>query len=149
MALPSTLPLEILWSERYRNVNQHLLFHPLKVKNVTFRYYLRHCLWGLVGCGALIYNILTDLSNAQVYHSYVPYMPYVAAYLTIGAVAYPFAYCALEASAQKIMSKKSWDRGFSDMGSSRSLFIFVYMFCIAFIIPLIGLYFYIENHKKR
>lgn len=69
--------------------------HP-KVKNVTFRYYLRHCLWGIIGCGSLVYNILTDLNDGKIFPSYVPYMPYVAAYLTIGAVTYPFAYYALE-----------------------------------------------------
>lgn len=129
-------------------MDQHLLFHATKVKNVTFRYYLRHCLWSLVGCGYLVYNILTDLSNGQIYHSYVPYMPYVAAYLTIGAVAYPFAYYALEKSAHKIMSKKSWEEHFSDFGSSRSLFLFVYMFCIIFTAPLLILYFLIQKTSK-
>lgn len=75
---------------------------------MTFRYYLRHCLWGLVGCGSLVYNILTDLKDGKIFPSYIPYIPYVAAYLAIGAVAYPFAYYALEISAQKIIPKKSW-----------------------------------------
>ena len=70
---------------------------------MTFRYYLRHCLWGLVGCGSLVYNILTDLKDGKIFPSYIPYIPYVAAYLAIGAVAYPFAYYALEISAQKII----------------------------------------------
>ncbi|EAQ6121107.1 hypothetical protein DSA95_23395 [Salmonella enterica subsp. enterica serovar Plymouth] len=115
---------------------------------MTFSYYLRHCLWSLVGCGYLVYNILTDLSNGQIYHSYIPYMPYVAAYLTISAVAYPFAYYALEKSAYKIMSKKSWEEYFSDFGSSRSLFLFVYMFCIIFIAPLLILYSFIQKTSK-
>lgn len=117
---------------------------------MTFRYYLRHCLWGLVGCGSLVYNILTDLNDGNIFPSYVPYMPYVAAYLAIGAVVYPFAYYALEVSAQMIMSKKSWDRFFSDTGSSRNLFLFVLMFCILFIAPLLTLYFCIlkKNQNK-
>lgn len=130
-------------------MDQQLLFHATKVKNVTFRYYLRHCLWSLVGCGYLVYNILTDLSNGKIYPSYVPYMPYVAAYLTIGAVAYPFAYYALEKSAHKIMSKKSWYRFFSDTGSSRNLFLFVLMFCILFTAPLLTLYFCISKKESK
>ncbi|STP20828.1 Uncharacterised protein [Escherichia coli] len=90
---------------------------------MTFRYYLRHCLWGLVGCGSLVYNILTDLKDGKIFPSYIPYIPYVAAYLAIGAVAYPFAYYALEISAQKIIPKKSWDRFFSDTGSSRNFIL--------------------------
>lgn len=116
---------------------------------MTFRYYLRHCLWSFVGCGYLVYNILIDLSNGQIYHSYVSHMPYVAAYLTIGAVAYPFAYYVLEMSAQKIMPKKSWDRFFSDTGSSRNLFLFVLMFCLLFIIPLLALYFCISKKQNK
>lgn len=116
---------------------------------MTFRYYLRHCLWGLVGCGSLVYNILTDLKDGKIFPSYVPYIPYVAAYLAIGAVAYPFAYYALETSAQKIIPKKSWDRFFSDTGSSRILFLFVLMFCILFIVSLLALYFCIsKKHNK-
>ncbi len=124
---------------------------------MTFRYYLRHCLWGLVGCGSLVYNILTDLKDGKIFPSYIPYIPYVAAYLAIGAaaylaigaVAYPFAYYALEISAQKIIPKKSWDRFFSDTGSSRNLFLFVLMFCILFIVPLLALYFCIsKKHNK-
>ncbi|HAT3901985.1 TPA: hypothetical protein OPR08_001939 [Citrobacter koseri] len=116
---------------------------------MTFRYYLRHCLWSLVGCGSLVYNILTDLNDGNIFPSYVPYMPYVAAYLAIGAVAYPFAYYALEISAQKIMSKKSWDRFFSDTGSSRNLFLLVLMFCILFIAPLLTLYFCISKKNQN
>ncbi|HBC5665234.1 TPA: hypothetical protein MDF12_004691 [Escherichia coli] len=116
---------------------------------MTFRYYLRHCLWGLVGCGSLVYNILTDLKDGKIFPSYIPYIPYVAAYLAIGAVAYPFAYYALEISAQKIIPKKSWDRFFSDTGSSRNLFLFVLMFCILFIVLLLALYFCIsKKHNK-
>lgn len=120
---------------------------------MTFRYYLRHCLWGLVGCGSLVYNILTDLKDGKIFPSYIPYIPYVAAYLAIGAVAYPFAYYALEISAQKIIPKKSRDRFFSDTGSSRNLFLFVLMFCILFIVPLLVLYFCISkniiNYKPK
>ncbi len=58
---------------------------------MTFRYYLRHCLWSLVGCGSLVYNILTDLKDVKIFPSYV--------------AAYPFAYYALEISAQKIIQK--------------------------------------------
>ena len=102
---------------------------------MTFRYYLRHCLWGLVGCGSLVYNILTDLKDGKIFPSYIPYIPYVAAYLAIGAVAYPFAYYALEISAQKIIP--------------RNLFLFVLMFCILFIVPLLALYFCIsKKHNK-
>ncbi len=64
---------------------------------MTFRYYLRHCLWSLVGCGSLVYNILTDLKDGKIFPSYVLYIPYVAAY--------PFAYYALEISAQKIIQR--------------------------------------------
>ncbi|HAL0699804.1 TPA: hypothetical protein PRP85_000042 [Escherichia coli] len=116
---------------------------------MTFRYYLRHCLWGLVGCGSLVYNILTDLNDGNIFPSYVPYMPYVAAYLAIGAVSYPFAYYTLEISAQNIMSKKSWDRFFSGTGSSRNLFLFVLMFCILFTAVLLILYFYISKKQNK
>ncbi|EBO9655472.1 hypothetical protein JP88_004661 [Salmonella enterica subsp. enterica] len=112
---------------------------------MTFRYYLRHCLWGLGSCGSLVYNILTDLNEGNIFPPYVPYMPYIAAYLTIGAVAYPFAYYALEVSAQRIMTKKSWDRHFSDLGPSRNLFLFVLMLCILFVVPFLILYFFISK----
>lgn len=117
---------------------------------MTFRYYLRHCLWGIIGCGSLVYNILTDLNDGKIFPSYVPYMPYVAAYLTIGAVTYPFAYYALEKSMLKIMSKKSWDRFFSDTGSSRNFFLIVLMFCVSLVIPLLILFFFIsQNHHDK
>lgn len=79
---------------------------------MTFRYYLRHCLWGLVGCDSLVYNILTDLNDGKTFHSYIPislypYIPYIVACLTIDDVAYPLAYYALEYNSIKDNVKKN------------------------------------------
>ncbi|EAV3188096.1 hypothetical protein ZQ65_01455 [Salmonella enterica subsp. enterica serovar Newport] len=116
---------------------------------MTFRYYLRHCLWGLVSCGSLVYNILTDLNDGEIFPSYVPYMPYVAAYLMIGAISYPFAYYVVETTISKKISKQAWERNFSDIGASWSVFIFVCIFCILFNIPLLALYFYIAKNTGK
>lgn len=76
-------------------------------------------------------------------------MPYVATYLTIGAITYPFAYYAVEKLLLKIIPHKVWKKGFSDIGSSKNLFLFVYMFCIVFNTPLLALYMCMSKNLKN
>ena len=63
---------------------------------MTIKYYLKHCLWGLIGCGYLTYLILTDLNSGDIYPAYAPYMPYIASYLAVSAVIFPFAFYTTE-----------------------------------------------------
>lgn len=76
---------------------------------MTVTYYLKNCFWGLFGPGFLAYNILNDLQDGLIFPAYIPYMPYVAIYLAIGAVIYPFSFFVLEQLAMKIMKKKRGD----------------------------------------
>lgn len=107
---------------------------------MTLKYYLKYCLWGLVGCGYLVYVILTDLRDGKIFPAYAPYMPYIASYLAIGAVVLPFAFYVSEKLALKIMKKETWDNYFGADSTSWGAFIFVYMFCILLSAPLFLLY---------
>ncbi|HDR2890894.1 TPA: hypothetical protein I4G69_001729 [Enterobacter asburiae] len=107
---------------------------------MTLKYYLKYCLWGLVGCGYLVYVILTDLRDGKIFPAYAPYMPYIASYLAIGAVILPFAFYVSEKLALKIMKKETWDNYFGADSPSWGAFIFVYMFCILLSAPLLLLY---------
>lgn len=112
---------------------------------MTLRYYLRHCWWGLLGCGFLVYSILTSLYNGTVYPTYVPYIPYVAAYMTIGGLTYPYLYYTVEKLSLKVMSEKGWARHFSDGGSSRNFFLIIYMCCLLLTFPLLAIYFFLPK----
>ncbi len=114
---------------------------------LTLRYYLRHCWWGLFGCGFLVYSILTSLYGGTVYPDYVPYIPYVAAYLTVGGLTYPYTYYAVEKLFLKIMSEKTWEKVFGDT-CYRNLFLFIYMLCILLTLPLLILYFLLPKPVK-
>jgi len=114
---------------------------------MTVTYYLKNCFWGLFGPGFLAYNILNDLQDGLIFPAYIPYMPYVAIYLAIGAVIYPFSFFVLEQLAMKIMKKETWRYYFTFDGRSRGLFIFSYMLCALLSIPLFMLYPIIN--KKR
>lgn len=103
---------------------------------MTLKYYLRHCLWGVCGNGYLIYFIVSDMCDGRIYPPYIPYMPYAVAYLVFGAVVYPFAYRVSEEMALRIMSKGFWDNHFGEESSPWGMFIFVFLFCMLFSVPL-------------
>ncbi|MCC2919090.1 hypothetical protein [Enterobacter hormaechei] len=107
---------------------------------MTLKYYLKYCLWGLVGCGYLVYLILTGLREGKILPAYAPYMPYIATYLAIGAVILPFAFYVLEQLSLKIMKKETWDNHFGADSPSWCAFVFVYLLCILLSIPLLLLY---------
>lgn len=69
---------------------------------MTFKYYLRHCLWGWCGYGYLIYFIVHDMNNGHIFPPYTPYMSVVFAYLFLSATLYPFSYSSSEKLALKI-----------------------------------------------
>lgn len=114
---------------------------------MTIKYYLKHCLWGLVGCGYLSYTIITDLLNGKIFPAYAPYMPYVAAYLSIAAVTYPFAFYVSEKLALKLMKKEAWDNIFGADSPSWGAFIFVYLLCVLLSIPLLILYPFVSKER--
>ncbi|MFX4310924.1 hypothetical protein F8O53_03050 [Enterobacter sp. 63] len=114
---------------------------------MTFKYYLKYCLWGLIGCGYLAYLILTDLRDGKTSPAYAPYMPYIATYLAIGAVILPFSFYVSEQLALKIMKKETWDNHFGADSPSWGAFIFVYLLCILLSIPLLMLYPFTGKHR--
>ncbi len=107
---------------------------------MTLNYYLKKCLWSLTGCGYFVYLILNDLHDGLIFPSYQPYIPYVAAYLVISAVVYPFSFYVSEKLAMMVMKKETWEYYFAFNGPSRNFFIFTYFLCVLFSIPLLMLY---------
>lgn len=114
---------------------------------MTLRFYLKYCIWGFLGCGYLVYMILTKLHDGSVYPPYIPYMPYIAAYLTISAVLFPFAFYASEALALKLMSKDNWDAHFGDNSPSWGAFIFVYIICVLLSVPLFIIFLFVKKNR--
>lgn len=114
---------------------------------MTVKYYLKHCLWGLIGCGYLTYVILTDLHNGDIYPSYEPYMPYIAGYLAISAVIFPFAFYTTEQLALKTMKKETWSNYLGSDSPSWGAFIFVYIFCVLLSVPLFFIYPFINKNR--
>ncbi|MCM8261211.1 hypothetical protein M8U38_24255, partial [Enterobacter hormaechei] len=103
---------------------------------MTIKYYLKHCLWGLIGCGYLTYLILTDLNSGDIYPAYAPYMPYIASYLAVSAVIFPFAFYTTEQLSLKKMKRETWGNYFGSDSPSWGAFIFVYIFCVLLSVPL-------------
>lgn len=114
---------------------------------MTIKYYLRYCLWGFIGCGYLIYTILNDLNEGKIYPAYIPYMPYVAAYLLISALAFPFDFYVFEKITLKVMKKETWNDYFGSNSPSWSAFPIIYLLCVIFSLPLLMCYPFIN--KKR
>ncbi|HBA9748277.1 TPA: hypothetical protein J1414_004706 [Escherichia coli] len=114
---------------------------------MTLKYYIKYFFWGLAGCGYLIYIILTDLYEGKILPAYTPYMPYIAAYLTVSAITLPFSFYVSEQLAMKIMRKESWDNHFGADSPSWSAFIFVYLFCILLSVPLFMLYPFVNKKQ--
>ena len=116
-------------------------------KKMTIKYYLKHCLWGLIGCGYLTYLILTDLNSGDIYPAYAPYMPYIASYLAVSAVIFPFAFYTTEQLSLKKMKKETWGNYFGSDSPSWGAFIFVYIFCVLLSVPLFFIYPFINKNR--
>lgn len=112
---------------------------------MTIKYYFRHCLWGLGGCGYMIYVILNSMHDGKIYPAYVSFMPFIAAYLAIGAVAYPFAFYVTERLSRKVMSAETWNAYCGTDSPSWGAFIFIYLFCVIFVLPLCIIYPFISK----
>lgn len=118
-------------------------------EKLTLKYYFKLCFWGLGGCGSLVYIILADLHDGKIYSSYIPYMPYIAAYLAIGAVAFPFAYFSIKKLALKTLSKQAWGSYFSEDSPSWGAFVFIYLLCVLFVVPLCIVYLFIKETRPE
>lgn len=114
---------------------------------MTAKYYLKKCLWGLIGCGYLTYVILSDLRSGDVYPPYLPYMPYIAGYLAISAIIFPFAFYTAERLALKTMKRETWSNFFGSDSPSWGAFIFVYIFCVLLSVPLLIVYLFINKDR--
>ncbi|QGR09615.1 hypothetical protein CTZ24_24425 (plasmid) [Pantoea phytobeneficialis] len=107
---------------------------------MTGKYYFRHCFWGLIGFGYFVYSILKDLHDGLIFPAYIPYIPYVAIYLSISAVTYPYSLFVTNKLGLMIMKKETWSYFFTVNGPSWNFFIFVYLFCGLLSVPLLILY---------
>ncbi len=112
---------------------------------MTVKYYFRHCFWGFLGFGYLVYSILKDLHDGLIFPAYIPYMPYIATYLAISTVAYPFSLFVMNNLLLMIMKKETWRYYFTLNGPTWNFFIFAYLFCGLFSVPLLMLYPFIRN----
>lgn len=114
---------------------------------MTVKYYLKYCLWGFIGCGYLVYSILTDLRDDKIFPDFVPFMPYLAAYLTVAAVIFPVSFWTLEYLTTKGLNKNTWENYFSESSPSWRVFIFAYAFSIVLSAPLFLIFFFVRKKK--
>ncbi|ELQ6023186.1 hypothetical protein R2217_004321 [Cronobacter turicensis] len=112
---------------------------------MTFKYYIKHLAWGLIGCGYPLYIMIMGLHDDSIYPPYIPFIPYIAAYLAISAIAFPFSFYMAERVIIKKTSGQTWDSHFSESSPSWSAFIFAYLLCIIFFIPLCLAYPFIKK----
>lgn len=107
---------------------------------MTINYYLKHCLWGLVGFGYLLYAVLKDYYDGLIFPAYVPYIPYIAAYIALSAVIYPYSFFVSEKLMAMKMKKETRGYYFGNNGPSWNFFIILFMLCGVLSIPLLMLY---------
>lgn len=116
---------------------------------MTFKYYIKHFAWGLIGCGYPLYTILMGLHDESIYPPYVPFMPYIAAYLTVSAIAFPYSFYVFEQIMTRKLSKETWENNFSESSPSWGAFIFAYLLCVILFLPLCLAYALIKKSRPN
>lgn len=88
------------------------------------------------------------MNGGRIFPPYVPYMPFVVAYLAFSTIVYPFSYYTSEKLALNIITKDFWDRHIGENSGVFGMFIILWLFCMPLSVPLFIVYLYIRDKSS-